>query len=423
MGEGRGEGAIAEVTDTQKPLEGFHVHQVQTKAPLKVGDNFRLVIDEQRRDRIRANHSATHILHAVLRRQLGEHITQKGSLVAPDRLRFDISHPAGLLREEIESVEREVNRVIGQNAPVATKLMTPDEAIAAGAMALFGEKYGDEVRVLSMGIGHEALGTGEQSSSPNAQSLVPNAYSVELCGGTHVHATGDIGLFKIVSEGSVASGIRRIEAVTGEGVREYAKKEFAKLNEQLQKLADERAKLLSDLNKPSVAAVHLLSLEALQKASLGNLLGFYEQETTSAQSAIAALQDENKQLGKALAEAKKQAALGDSKAEKETVGGYSFIGKTFSGLDPKELRSVAEGFLKDGAQIAVAATDMEGKASIVVAVDKAHSGKVSAVDLVKAAVEILGGKGGGGKPEMAQGGGPEAGKLPEALATIRQKLK
>jgi len=376
-----GDAIVAEITDTQKPIDDLHVHKAIVKAPLKVGDTVTLHIDAARRARIRANHSATHILHAVLRRQLGDHITQKGSLVAPDKLRFDISHPKAMTREEIASAEAEVNRVIWQNAPVHTRLMTPDEAVKHGAMALFGEKYGDEVRVVSMGTRHEAIGT-----SDHASSLMPHAYSIELCGGTHVSATGDIGLFKILSESAVAAGIRRIEAVTRDGAFEYLAQQDARVRDIGTQLKANPAEL---------------------------------------ESKIAALMNERKKLEKELGEAKKSLAMGggggSAAVEVETIGGMSFIGKIFDGLDPKELRGVAEGYLKQ-AEVVVAATHTEGKASLVVAVGKTLLDKINAIDLVKAAVEVVGGKGGGGRPEMAQGGGPDAGKLEEALEAIKKRL-
>ena len=214
---------IADIIDTQKPLDDFIVHKAKLTAPLKVGGTVHAAIDTNSRNATRANHSATHLLHKALRDKLGEHVTQKGSLVDADRLRFDFSHPKAVTREELTSVEKKVNEVVARNTPVECKVMSPDDAIKAGAMALFGEKYGDQVRVLSMGVDND------------------KTYSTELCGGTHVRATGDIGLFKITSEGSVASGIRRIEAVTGEGVRAYFKEELAKQQEQLQKLQEENA--------------------------------------------------------------------------------------------------------------------------------------------------------------------------------------
>lgn len=358
---------IAEITDTQKPIDSFHIHKAIIHSTLTVGDVVYLHIDADRRARIRANHSATHILHAVLRRQLGDHITQKGSLVAPDKLRFDISHPKAMTREEIASAEAEVNRVIWQNKEVQTRLMTPDEAVKQGAMALFGEKYGDEVRVLSMGADED------------------KPYSIELCGGTHVHATGDIGLFKITSESAVAAGIRRIEAVTRDGA-------FTYLSEQ-----DTRVREVAAQIKSTPAEV---------------------------EGKIVALLAERKKLEKELGDAKKSLALGGGSGaavEKEVVGSTSFIGKIFDGLDPKELRGVAEGYLTQ-ADVVTVATNTEGKASVVVAVSKSLAGKISAVDLIKVAVEAVGGKGGGGRPEMAQGGGPDGDNLQGALDTIRTKL-
>ncbi len=360
-----GDKVIAEVNDTSKPVEDFHVHKATLKASMKVGDKVTLSIDTVRRNRIRANHSATHLLHAALRHALGEHISQKGSLVAEDKLRFDISHNKPITREEQAAIELEVNRMVWQNTPVTTRLMTPDEAIKAGAMALFGEKYGDEVRVLSMGEDNETT------------------YSTELCGGTHVRNTGDIGLFKIVSEAAVAAGVRRIEAVTQSGA-------FAYLAEQ-----DARMRELA--------------------------LGFKTQPSEVAEK-INALQNDRKKLEKELADAKKALALGGGgggEASVETVNGTSFIGKVFDGLDPKELRGVAEGYLAKAGVVAVA-TNVDGKASIVVAIAK--GGTHNAVDLVKLAVETVGGKGGGGRPEMAQGGGPDAAKLDDALNAIKAKL-
>jgi alanyl-tRNA synthetase len=368
-----GQTVAAEITDTLKPLDGFHVHKATLRAPLKVGDAVTLAIDVERRDRVRANHSATHLLHAALRRHLGEHITQKGSLVAPDKLRFDVSHPKAITREELAAVEQEVNRIIWQNSEATTRLMTPDEAVKQGAMALFGEKYGDEVRVLALGKQEG----GEMDETP---------YSVELCGGTHVHATGDIGLFKILSESAVAAGIRRIEAVTRDSALAY-------LSEQ-----DSRVRDLAGQVKATPAELN---------------------------DKIALLMNERKKLEKELAEAKKVIAMGSSSGsatqEAEQVGNFTFLVKQFDDLDPKELRSVAEGFLKS-ADVVVVTTQPGGKASIVVAVRKEAAANVSAVDLVKAAVAAVGGNGGGGRPEMAQGGGPEADKLEDAIAAIRAML-
>ena len=357
-----GDKIIAEITDTGKPLDSFHTHKTIVKSPLKVGDMVNLQIDVENRGRLRANHSATHILHAVMRKQLGEHITQKGSLVGADKLRFDVSHNKAIAREEILEIEQEVNRIIWQNTRVSTRLMTPEEAVKQGAMALFGEKYGDEVRVVSMGEG----------------------YSVELCGGTHATATGDIGIFKITSEAAVAAGIRRIEAVTQAGA-------YAYISEQ-----DEIIRELSSQLKSG-------SGEIVEK--------------------IITLQNDRKKLEKDLAEAKKSLAMGESGGEAiEQIGDIKFISKIFNELDPKELRSIAESYLKD-ASVAFVATNTEGKASLVVAVNKELSAKINAIDLVKLAVEIVEGKGGGGRPEMAQGGGANGAKLTEALNAVMEKLK
>ena len=357
-----GDNVFATVNDTGKPLDNFFTHKVSVNAPLKVGDALDLQIDSETRSRLRANHSATHILHAVMRKQLGEHITQRGSLVAADKLRFDVSHAKALTREEILAIEQEVNHIIWHNSPVATKLMTPDEAIKEGAMALFGEKYGDEVRVVSMGKG----------------------YSTELCGGTHVNATGDIGLFKIVSESAVAAGIRRIEAVTRDGA---------------------------------------LNAITLQDSVIRELALQFKSGVADLPERINTLVNERKKLEKELAETRKQLAIGagGDKPVAETIGKFTFISTIFDGLDPKELRNVADDYLKLS-QIVFVATVNEGKASIVIGVVKDISATLSAVDLIKPAVELVGGKGGGGRPEMAQGGGADADKLPQAVLNVKSAL-
>ena len=411
--------ALAIINDTIKPLENFIVHKVTLKKPLTVGDTVQASVNVARRNHIRANHSATHILHAVLRKQLGEHITQKGSLVDSERLRFDISHPKGISRDEIAVAEKEVNRVIAQNTMVETKLMTPDDAVKAGAMALFGEKYGDEVRVLSMGIRDEGLGI-----EGNPQSQMPNPYSVELCGGTHVRQTGEIGLFKITSEGSVASGVRRIEAVTGEGVRIYAISEFEKLAEQLQKLEQEHSRLLTELKKPAAKPLNILIIDELKNAKLSDVLGIYETGISRAAESIKILQDENKKLARALSESKKQSALGSGELEKEMIGGIPFVAKVFDDVPAKELRAIAEAMMKQlGDGIVTVASSAEGKASFVIAVSASFTSKISAVDLVREAAAIVGGSGGGGRPEMAQAGGTDVGKIAQAVDAIRNNVR
>ncbi|PLK24313.1 alanine--tRNA ligase [Novosphingobium sp. TH158] len=363
--------AIA-VADTAKPLGRLHAHNgVVENGKLEVGDMVKLDIDVARRDAIRANHSATHLLHAALRHRLGGHVTQKGSMVAAERLRFDFSQPTALTADDIAAIEAEVNAEIRANEAVVTRLMSPDDAIAAGAMALFGEKYGDEVRVLSMG-----RNTGNQH------------YSVELCGGTHVRATGDIGVFRIVSESAVSSGVRRIEALTGEGARQW-----------------------------------LVGREEALKSAASVL------RTTpdEVEARVTALLDERKKLERELAEVKKALALGGGGAKAaaadEEVGGIKFSGQVINGLDAKELRGLLDQEkARMGSGVAVIVAVNEGKASIAAAVTEDLTGKVSAVDLVRAGVEALGGKGGGGRADMAQGGGPDGAKAADAIAAARNAL-
>ncbi len=365
------DGLVLSVGDTSKPLGRLHAHNATvTAGAVKVGDVVKLAIDVERRDAIRANHSATHLLHAALRNRLGGHVTQKGSLVAADRLRFDFSQPTALTADDIAAIEAEVNAEIRANEPVTTRLMSPEDAIEAGAMALFGEKYGDEVRVLSMG------------------RAVDKHFSVELCGGTHVRALGDIGVFRIVSESAVSSGVRRIEALTGEGARQW----FVAREDALK----------------STAAILRTTPEDVE-------------------ARVAALMDERKKLERELAEAKKALALGGGggKAESadEDVGGVTFSGQVLEGLDPKDLRGLLDqAKQRMGSGVAVIVAVNEGKASIAAAVTEDLMGKVSAVDLVRAGVEALGGKGGGGRPDMAQGGGPDGSKAAEAVAAARAVL-
>ena len=364
-------GLVADVEDTAKPLGRLHAHRAKIgTGSIKVGDTVHLTVDTDRRDRIRANHSATHLLHAALRNTLGAHVTQKGSLVAPDRLRFDFSHPEALTHSQIASIESLVNEQVRHNASVTTRLMTPDDAIAAGAMALFGEKYGDEVRVLSMGKGDA------------------NSYSVELCGGTHVRATGDIAIFKIISESAVSSGVRRIEALTGEAARLW--------------LTDREDRL-----RQSAAALKTTPEEVPAR--------------------IAALVEQSRKLERELAEAKKALALGGGSgaqaAGPEKVGEIDFIGQVIEGLDPKELRGIVDqnkAALGSGVSAVLAVVD--GRVSIAVGVTDDLTGTISAVDLVRAGVEALGGKGGGGRPDMAQGGGPEAEKAGAAIDAVKTAL-
>src|SRR3954451_20741249 len=366
-------GLKGEGEDTSKQLGKLHVLRTKVVAgELTVGETVHQTVDSERRDRVRANHSATHLLHAALRRHLGTHVTQKGSLVAPDYFRFDFSSPRSLSRDEIEAIEAEVNAHIRSNQPVTTRLMTPDEAISAGAMALFGEKYGDEVRVLSMGRFDEG------------------DYSVELCGGTHVRALGDIQLFKIISESAVSSGVRRIEALTGEAARRWLSEREAKLRE-------------------TASVLKAAPDEVPQR--------------------VASLVEERRKLERELAQAKKALAMGGGAAKSEgpapeEVNGHKFLGEVVEGFDPKDLRAAVDDMKKRlGSGIGVLVAVNDGRASVAVGVTDDLAGQVSAVDLVKAAVAALGGAGGGGRPDMAQGGGPDGSKAADALRAVKDALE
>jgi alanyl-tRNA synthetase len=368
-----GEGYRLEVRDTQKRGEGLFVHRtVVAEGEVKAGAVAQLDVAHSRRAKIRANHSATHLLHEALREVLGTHVAQKGSLVAPDRLRFDISHPKPMSAAEIGEVETMANEIILQNSPVTTRLMAVDDAIAEGAMALFGEKYGDEVRVVSMG-------TCVRGVKAN------RAYSVELCGGTHVAATGEIGLVRVLSDSAVSAGVRRIEALTGEAARRH--------------LADQDEKL-----KQAASAL---------KVQPGDVV-----------SRIEALMDERKKLERELTEARKKLALGGGAAaggdETRDVGGVKYLGKVVTGVAPKDLKGLvdaAKASLGSGVAAFVAVSD-DGKASVVVGVTDDLTSRLSAVDLVRAASEAIGGKGGGGRPDMAQAGGPDGARADAAIDAV-----
>ncbi|MBY3039705.1 MULTISPECIES: alanine--tRNA ligase [Rhizobium] len=366
-----------EISDTQKRGEGLFVHQgIVVDGVFKDGDAVVLTVDHARRSRLRANHSATHLLHEALREVLGTHVAQKGSLVAPERLRFDVSHPKPMSAEELKIVEDMANEIVLQNSPVTTRLMSVDDAIAEGAMALFGEKYGDEVRVVAMGEGVR----GAKAGKP---------YSIELCGGTHVGATGQIGLIRVLGESAVGAGVRRIEAVTGESAREY-------LAEQ-----DERVKTLA----------------ASLKVQPGEVL-----------SRVEALMDERRKLEKELADAKRKLAMGGGQGGSvdavREVAGVKFLGKAISGVDPKDLKGLADDgktSIGSGVVTLIGVSD-DGKASAVVAVTPDLVQRYSAVDLVRIASAALGGKGGGGRPDMAQAGGPDGSKADEAIEAVAVAL-
>ncbi len=377
-----GEGVRFRVTDTQKKAGDLFVHLGEVEqGTLKPGAALSLEVDHARRGAIRSNHSATHLLHEALRLVLGDHVAQKGSLVSPERLRFDISHPKPITADELIRVEDIANDIVLQNAPVTTRLMAVDDAIASGARALFGEKYGDEVRVVAMG----EAGPGGNGKS-NAMG-----WSVELCGGTHVRRTGDIGLISIVGESAVAAGVRRIEALTGKGARKSANR-------------------IANIAKAAAAEIKA-PLEELP-ARLGTLL------------------DERKKLERDLADAKKKLAMGGgAKAGAaadgvRTVGDVKLLARAVEGIDLKDLRSLAdEGKKQVGSGVvAIVGKTEDGKAGIVVGVTADLAKRFNAVDLVRTGAEALGGKGGGGRPDMAQAGGPDGSKANAALAAIEAAI-
>jgi alanyl-tRNA synthetase len=364
------DGLRISVNDTAKQLGKLHVHLgTVEEGVVSVGNTVTLAIDPIRRGQLRANHSATHLLHAALRERLGSHVTQKGSLVAPYRLRFDFAHARPLTHEEMTWVEADVNRHIRENTPVTTRLMSPDTAIAAGAMALFGEKYGDEVRVLSMG----------RTADLN--------YSTELCGGTHVAALGEIGLFKIIAEGAVASGVRRIEALTGEVARQF-------LTEQEDRL--------------KAAAIALKA------------------RPDEVPARVAALIDDRRRLERELADVKRAAALGGnsgSAPSSEQVAGVGFIGQVIDGLDTKNLRGLVDDAKKlvVSGIVALVAVN-EGRATVAIGVTDDLVARHNAVDLVRIAAAEIGGQGGGGRPDMAQAGGPDGARASAAIDAVRAAL-
>jgi alanyl-tRNA synthetase len=362
----------ARVTDVRKEAGDLHAHAFEIKSgELKVGETVSLAVDSARRARTRLNHSAAHLVHAALRHVLGPHVAQKGQMVDGERMRFDFSHGGPLTPGEIEAIETEVNAVIRQNLPADTRLMKPDAAIEAGAVALFGEKYGDEVRVLSLGSSLDGEG----------------AYSVELCGGTHVARTGDIALFKIISEQGIAAGIRRIEALTGEPARQWLLERAG----VAQKLADQF------------------------KVPAGEVA-----------TRVEALEAQRRKLEKDLADAKRQLAMGGgvhTESGPEDVGGVKFIGRVLQGVGGKELRPIAETFRKqigDGVVALVGVSD--GKAANTIVVAGAAQSRFNAVELAKVAVGAMGGQGAGGRPDFAQGGAPDASRADAGIAAVRELI-
>ena len=368
-------GAQIAVEDTQRRVGDLFVHLGKVSGGrIAVGERVELRIDGGRRQDLRAAHSATHLLHAALRRRLGGHVTQKGSLVAPGRLRFDISQPTPMTQEDLRAVEAEVNARIRGNSPVVTTLMQPEEAVAAGAMALFGEKYGEEVRVLQMGGGDP-----EDARKP---------YSLELCGGTHVAQTGEIGFFKITGEGALSAGVRRIEALTGAAAVGYA--------EQQQHLLNRTAGLIK-------------AAPADLPARVGQLL------------------EERRRLEREVAELRRKLAVGGSVAEtapaRRQVAGIAFVGKLLEDSPARDLKPLADALKHQvGSGVVALVARSGGKASLVVGVTDDLTGRLDAVGLVRAGARAVGGKGGGGRKDMAQAGGPDGSQAEAALAAIEAAL-
>ncbi len=363
-----GPSVSATISDTRKRVGDMHLHMAHIdEGRLSPGDHVTLTIDDDRRSRLRAAHSATHLLHEALRRHFGDHVTQKGSLVAPDRLRFDISHPSALDEESLRAVESKVNCMIRSNGEVTTRLMTPEEATRAGALALFGERYGDEVRVVSMGDG---------------------GWSTELCGGTHVTRTGDIGLFRIVSESAVASGVRRIEALTGRAAFDH----LGEQDRRLRRLAHRLRTTPADVEE----RVHQLMAE---RRTLERDVAALRQKVATGVEA------------------------GPASPGVREIAGVRVVGRTLEGVPGRELRSMADGIKQQiGSGIVILVATDNGKAAIVAGVTDDLTGRFNAIDLVRAGVEVLGGKGGGGRADMAQGGGPDASRAPQALENIERMI-
>ena len=357
------------ISDTQKKVGDLIVHSgIVAAGTARIGMPVVADVDHARRTTIRAHHSATHLLHEALRRRLGTHVTQKGSLNAPERLRFDVSQPRPITPEELADVEAEVNAKIRENTEVTTRLMTPDAAVEMGAMALFGEKYGEEVRVVTMG-------------APDGNKP---AWSIELCGGTHVRRTGDIGSFKIVSEGAVSAGIRRIEAVTG--------------------AAAEAVIAANDRTLRESAAILRIAPEDLPER-------------------IGALQDERRRLERQISELQRKLATGGTAAEIEDVNGVKLAARNLGEVPARDLKSLADTIGKQlGSGVVALVSTAEGKASIVVGVSPDLTPRFNAIELVRAASAAVGGKGGGGRPDLAQAGGPDGAQADAALGAVRAAL-
>ena len=362
--------AVVRVTDTLKYLGDLFVHVgLVERGTIAVGDDAKLAIDGLRRDRIRRAHSATHLMHKALQRHLGPHVAQKGSKVEPDRLRFDFSHPKPMSREEMVAVEREVNHYLRQNAETSIRIMAKEDAIQTGAMALFGEKYGDEVRVVSMG----EAGNGV-------------SYSTELCGGTHVARTGDVALFKLLSEAAVASGVRRIEAITGEAALAHVEAEEAVLSR-------------------ATAALKVPAADLPAR--------------------IDALLEERRKLEREVADLRRKLATSGSAegSPPKQIAGIAFAARELAGVPAKELRGTADELKRQlGSGVVTLVSVSDGKASVVVSSTEDLAGRIDAVALVRHAVQALGGQGGGGRRDFAQGGGPDGSQAAAAIAAVEAAL-
>lgn len=373
----RSASGVAEVTDTRK-IAGVFIHVARvTQGEITKGQPVKLEVDHSRRTAIRANHSATHLLHEALRRALGEHVSQKGSFNAPDRLRFDFSHGAALSAGNLVQIEDEVNAFIRQNTSVDTRIMTPDEARALGAQALFGEKYGDEVRVVSM---------GREANSGKGQD--GQTYSLELCGGTHVARTGDIGAFVCLGDSASAAGIRRVEALTGQAALDYLR---------------------------------------AQDTRLGAVAGMLKAPAQDVPDRVKALMDERRALANEISQLKRQIALGGGGApgdDIQDIGGLRIIAKVMTGVSGKDLPAIIDAMkekLSSGAVVLIA--DTGTKPAVAAGVTQDMTARISAVDLVRICVGELGGKGGGGRPDMAQGGGTDITGADRALAAVKSYLE
>ncbi|TBW38192.1 alanine--tRNA ligase [Siculibacillus lacustris] len=377
VGVALGDGSRFRVTDTRKEGEGLFVHHGVVEAGrIAVGDPVRLSVDGARRSAIRANHSATHLLHEALREVLGDHVAQKGSMVSADRLRFDFSHPKPLSADELARVEELANTVVLQNDEVTTRLLSVDDAIASGARALFGEKYGEEVRVVTMGRQTD----GNRAGRP---------FSVELCGGTHVRRTGDIGLVSVVAETAVAAGVRRLEALTARGARE-----------------------------------HLVA----QDRRVRELASFLRVAQAEVPARVEAIAEERRRFERELADAKKKLAMGgggEGTSAQRTVGGVAFVGRVVTGVSPKDLKGLADEAKKgfDAGVVVLVAVGEDGRAAVVVAVGGGLESRFDAVDLVRVGAETMGGKGGGGRADMAQAGGPDGSRAEAAITAIAARIE